>query len=143
MMGLLDLYGEVGTTNVQGEKVKKLDIMILSLKRAQSVALLCSEEDELPIIIDADNPKYIVIFDVNISIGTIFGIYKRDDTTLKTTMNEVLKPGRDLMCSGYAAYSNSTMFVITLGEGVYGFTLDTNCGEFILTHPNIIIQYIQ
>ena len=78
--------------------------------------------------------------DCNLSVGTIFGIYKKDPKkNTKTTAKDVLKPGRELIAAGYALYDSATMIVLTTGNGVNGFTLDPALGEFILTHRNIRI----
>ncbi|GAA5912035.1 hypothetical protein JCM8208_006464 [Rhodotorula glutinis] len=151
--GLLNLIGQAGSSNVQGEDQKKLDIlsndsMINSLRASGKCAVLVSEENEDPIFIDtAHRGRYCVVFDpldgssnidAGVNIGTIFGVYKcRDDS--EGTLEDVLRPGSELQVAGYCMYGSSANLVISTGQGVNGYTLDNGIGEFILTHPNIRI----
>uniref|UniRef100_A0A1I7UKZ9 fructose-bisphosphatase n=1 Tax=Caenorhabditis tropicalis TaxID=1561998 RepID=A0A1I7UKZ9_9PELO len=149
--GLAKLYGIAGSTNVQGEEVKKLDVlsnelMINMLKSSYTTCLLVSEEnDELIEVEEKRRGKYIVTFDpldgssnidCLVSIGTIFGIYKKNGDG-PATVDDVLKPGKEMVAAGYALYGSATMVVLSTGDGVNGFTLDPSIGEFILTHPNM------
>lgn len=148
--GLFRLYGAEGSQNVQGETVKKLDVIanesfITSLKRSGTVSLMVSEENESAIEVEDANGHYLVAFDpldgssnidANVSIGTIFGIYKKE-TTGKATKEDILQPGHKMVAAGYTMYGSATVMVLTTGTGVNGFTLDPSSGEFVLTHPNI------
>lgn len=149
--GLVGILGNHGSVNVQGEEVKKLDIManeefIAAFKRGNECAAVISEEDEG---INHLNPlgHYIVAIDpldgssnidVNVSIGTIFSIYRRiTPVGTDVTMEDCLQPGTAQVAAGYILYGSSTMLVYTTGKGVNGFTLDPSIGEFCLSHPNI------
>ncbi len=153
--GLVDILGDEGTTNVQGEEVKKLDVyannqLIGVLKHGISCAGIGSEElDEIEIFDDelSNQSKYVCLFDpldgssnidVNVSIGTIFSIYRRV-TSLGTpcTLEDFLQPGRKQVAAGYIVYGSSTMLVYATRRGVNGFTLDPSIGEFSLSHANI------
>ncbi|CAB3408123.1 unnamed protein product [Caenorhabditis bovis] len=149
--GLAKLYGIAGSTNVQGEEVKKLDVlsnelMINMLKSSYTTSLLVSEEnDELIVVDEKRQGSYIVTFDpldgssnidCLVSIGTIFGIYKKKSSG-PPTEKDVLRPGKEMVAAGYALYGSATMVVLSTGSGVNGFTLDPSIGEFILTHPNM------
>jgi fructose-1,6-bisphosphatase I len=154
--GLVDILGLAGRQNVQGEQVRKLDdfanhTMIHRLARSSEVCALVSEEDadliDIPRHIHRGN--YIVIFDpldgssnidANVSIGTIFSIFRRvtsgnDDGTLE----DVLQPGHKQVAAGYIIYGSSAVMVYSAGAGVHGFTLDPSVGEFLLSHENIRI----
>ncbi len=154
--GLADVLGRAGSINVQGEEVQKLDnIANQVLKRMLSstgeVCALVSEEEadiiEIPRHFKRGN--YLVHFDpldgssnidANVSIGTIFSIYRRvtapeTDADLK----DALQPGLKQVAAGYVIYGSSCMLVYSTGHGVHGFTLDPSVGEFILSHPNISI----
>ncbi|XP_014251326.1 fructose-1,6-bisphosphatase 1 [Cimex lectularius] len=155
--GFTHLYGMAGSTNVQGEEVKKLDILsnnlfVNMLKSSYTTCALVSEENENLIIVDEEKRgKYIVCFDpldgssnidCLVSIGSIFSIYRTDLPQGKTaTLNDVLKPGKEVVCAGYALYGSATMLVLTLGQGwgVHGFMLDPAIGEFLLTERNITV----
>jgi len=148
--GLFRLYGTEGSTNVQGEIVKKLDVVAnnayqTSFKRSNTVSLMVSEEDTDPIFVKESTGRYLAVFDpldgssnidANVSIGSIFGIYKNPAES-QTKVEDVLQPGSKLVAAGYAMYGSATMIVLTTGTGVNGFTLDPTSGEFVLTHPNI------
>ena len=152
--GLVDLYGETGDINVQGEVQKKLDLLaheefVRALRRGGEVCLIGSEEnaEAIPLIFDDCQGKYVVLFDpldgssnvdVNVSIGTIFSIYRiPEDHVGRVTMESALQCGRQQVAAGYVVYGSSTMLVYTTGAGVYGFTLDPSIGEFLLSHPEI------
>jgi len=157
--GLADILGATGRTNVQDEQVQKLDVFANSviIERLQHLGQLCcmgSEEDADLIDIPSRYPKgnYIIVFDpldgssnidVNVSIGTIFGIYKKksDETDIDMLMNDVLQPGMNQVAAGYFIYGSSSMMVYTTGNGtgVHGFTLYPSVGEFLLSHENIRI----
>ncbi|KAL6070057.1 Fructose-1,6-bisphosphatase [Balamuthia mandrillaris] len=153
--GIFDLYGNEGSTNIQGEVVKKLDTLanqsfITSLKRCKKVCIMASEEDEHPIVVSGSDGNYSCVFDpldgssnidANVSIGTIFGIYHRiSDKSKDATVEDLLQPGTSLVAAGYTLYGSATLLVLTTGNGVNGFTLDTTSGEFVLTHPNITMK---
>jgi len=152
--GLVNIIGKAESTNYHGEEQQKLDVfanekMIQALDHTGQICGMASEEVDEVIRIPSKYPKgkYLVVFDpldgssnidVNISIGTIFGIYKRkSDSTVDGCEEDFLQPGRDLVASGYVIYGSSTMFVYTTGNGVNGFTLDPSVGEFILSHPDM------
>jgi len=150
---LINLVGLAGETNVQGEEQKKLDvlsndIMVNSLRASGKTAVLVSEElEEAVIIEDAQKGKYCVVFDpldgssnidAGVNIGTIFGIYHIKPES-KGTIEDVLRPGRDMVAAGYVMYGSSCNLVLSTGRAVNGYTLDTALGEFILTHPDITI----
>jgi fructose-1,6-bisphosphatase I len=153
--GLVDILGDYGSTNVQGEEVKKLDIYANNqfmgvLQRGVSCAGIASEElDDYVAFDDAvsRNSKYICMFDpldgsgnidVNVSIGTIFGIYRRvTERGTPVTKEDFLQKGINQVAAGYVIYGSSTMMVYATRRGVNGFTLDPSIGEFCLSHPDI------
>lgn len=150
--GLAQLYGMAGNTNVQGEDVKKLDVlsnelMINMLKSSYNCCALVSEENEHVIEVEVSRQgKYIVTFDpldgssnidCLVSIGTIFGIYKRVTSDGPVDDQDILQPGRKMVAAGYALYGSATLVVLCTGSYVNGFTLDPSIGEFILTNPNM------
>lgn len=152
--GLVDILGEIGDENVQGEPVKKLDIyandaFISSLNAGGQCAAIASEENEDIIVLDganAEKGRYLVCMDpldgssnidVNVSVGTIFSVLKRKETNVKVTEDEFFVAGTEQVAAGYVIYGSSTMLVYTTGNGVNGFTLDPSIGEFCLSHPNI------
>lgn len=151
--GLVEILGLTGNENIQGEQVQKLDdysndTLINILSKNQSVGGVASEEMADPVYFEDHNEaRYCVLFDpldgssnidVNVSIGTIFSIYKLKKDGEITEM-DFLRKGREQLASGYILYGSSTMLVFTTGEGVHGFTLDPSLGEFILSHENITI----
>lgn len=152
--GIFDLYGADGSTNATGDSVKKLDVLandafITSLKRCRKVCIMASEENEDPVLVEDTAGQYVAVFDpldgssnidVNISIGTIFGIYKKLDASKPATVADILQPGVNMICAGYTMYGSATQLVYTSGNGVQGFTLDPSSGEFVLTHPSIKIK---
>lgn len=152
--GLLDVLGETGDVNIQGERVKKLDnfaheTMVKALDHGGNLCVMASEEEEEVIPIPDQFPlgKYVCLFDpldgsanidANVSVGTIFTIYKRISPEGRPgTLDDTLQPGHMQICAGYVIYGSSTMLVYTTGNGVHGFTLDPSYGEFVLSHPNI------
>ena len=152
--GLVDILGEAGQENVQGESVKKLDLyandqFIAAFKSGGECAAVASEEDEDIVILDglnSQNGKYLVSIDpldgssnidVNISVGTIFSVLQRKDTSKTVKKEEFFVAGKEQVAAGYVIYGSSTMLVYTTGNGVNGFTLDPSIGEFCLSHPNI------
>ena len=157
--GLVDILGATGKINVQDEQVQKLDMFAnrVIVQRMQHIGQLwCmgSEEDPDLIEIPSQYPRgdYILLFDpldgssnidVNVSIGTIFGIYKRQVSRQsgEILLSEVLQPGIKQMAAGYFIYGSSTIMVYTTGNGagVHGFTLFPSVGEFLLSHENIQI----
>jgi len=150
---LINLVGLAGETNIQGEEQKKLDvlandIMVNSLRASGKTAVLVSEELDDAIVIEGRlKGRYCVVFDpldgssnidAGVNIGTIFGIYRVADGSVGT-IQDVLRPGREMVAAGYTMYGSSANLVLTTGSGVNGYTLDAALGEFILTHPNITI----
>ena len=153
--GLVDILGDAGTINVQGEDVKKLDIYANNqfmgvLQHGISCAGIGSEELDDFVVFDdevSNQSKYVVMFDpldgsgnidVNVSIGTIFSVYRRVSERGKPcTKADFLQPGNRQVAAGYVIYGSSTMFVYATRRGVNGFTLDPSIGEFCLSHPDI------
>jgi len=153
--GLVDILGDAGEINVQGENVKKLDVfannqLTAVLQHGISCAGIGSEEIDDFVAFDDDvsrQSKYICLFDpldgsgnidVNVSIGTIFGVYRRVTPIGSIAMREdFLQPGINQVAAGYIVYGSSTMLVYATRRGVNGFTLDPSIGEFCLSHPNI------
>ncbi|KAI7885356.1 fructose-1,6-bisphosphatase [Lichtheimia hyalospora FSU 10163] len=150
--GLVNLLGLTGTANVQGEDVKKLDLLANDIFRNALISsgkacVLVSEEDENAMVIQDHNQrgKYIVTFDpldgssnidCGVSIGTIFGIFKVADHE-NPTEKDLLRNGRELIAAGYCMYGSYCEMILSVGNGVNGFTLDPAIGEFIMTHPDI------
>ena len=155
--GLADILGDMGETNVQGEDQKKLDVyaneqFINALRSGGECLAVASEENEDLIEIESPvskNAKYVVCIDpldgssnidVNVSIGTIFSIYRRKaDRNGATTIDDFMIKGTEQVAAGYVIYGSSTMLVYTTGKGVNGFTLDPSIGEFCLSHPDMKI----
>ena len=152
--GLVDILGETGTVNIQGERVKKLDVFaneqfIAAFKAGGEVCAIASEENDDIISINTDiskNAKYVIAIDpldgssnidVNVSIGTIFSIYRRVSLKGAGVLEDFMQRGTDQVAAGYIIYGSSCMLVYTTGKGVNGFTLDPSIGEFCLSHPNI------
>ncbi|ALG67213.1 class 1 fructose-bisphosphatase [Beggiatoa leptomitoformis] len=152
---LMDIMGAMDTVNIQGEVQKKLDVIsndifIQSNEWAGHLAAMVSEEMEEVYPIPSKYPrgKYLLVFDPldgssnienNVSIGTIFSILRCPDGVTNPTLTDFLQAGTRQVCAGYAIYGPATMLVLTTGNGVNGFTLDKNVGEFVLTHPHIMI----
>ncbi len=153
--GLVDILGDAGTINVQDEEVKKLDIFANNqfmgvLRHGISCAGIGSEELDDVVIFDdeiSNNSKYVCLFDpldgssnidVNVSIGTIFSVYKRvSPLGSPATKEDFLQPGNKQVAAGYVIYGSSTVMVYATKRGVNGFTLDPSIGEFSLSHPGI------
>ena len=151
--GLVDILGQAGVVNIQGEEQQKLDVfaheMIFQIcDHSGRLCVMASEEEEDILRIPEQYKKgsYALVFDpldgssnidVNVSIGTIFGIYRCVDWDLRGRAEDVLQPGKDLVAAGYVLYGSSTMLVYTTGQGVHGFTLDQELGEFLLSHKNM------
>ncbi len=153
--GLVDILGEAGTTNIQGEDVQKLDIFANNqftgvLRHGISCAGIASEElDDIVVFNDeiSNQSKYVCLFDpldgssnvdVNVSIGTIFSIYRRVSEIGKPcTPEDFMQPGVKQVAAGYIVYGSSTMMVYATRRGVNGFTLDPSIGEFTLSHPDM------
>lgn len=153
--GLVDILGETGNVNVQGEEVKKLDEFANNeltgvLRHGISCAGIASEELDDMVIFDDDisrNSKYICMYDpldgstnidVNVSIGTIFSVYRRvTEKGTPVTVEDFLQAGNRQVAAGYIIYGSSTILVYATKRGVNGFTLDQSIGEFCLSHPDI------
>ena len=153
--GLVDILGDAGTMNVQGEEVKKLDVFANNqfmgvLRHGISCAGIGSEEMDDIVVFDdeiSNQSKYVCLFDpldgssnidVNVSIGTIFSVYRRVSELGKpATAADFLQPGNNQVAAGYMIYGSSTMMVYATRRGVNGFTLDQSIGEFTLSHPDI------
>lgn len=152
--GLVDILGEHGSMNIQGENVKKLDVyandqFIAALSAGGETCAVASEENEELVHIDnhvSRNAKYIVCvdpldgssnIDVNVSIGTVFSIYRRTSFGGMAEESDYLQRGTEQVAAGYIIYGSSTMLVYTTGKGVNGFTLDPSIGEFCLSHPEM------
>jgi fructose-1,6-bisphosphatase I len=153
--GLAGILGVTRDINVQGETVQKLDVianqtLLQFLGNRGNVAIMASEENEDPIIVERDRKlgKYVVVFDpldgssnidVNVSVGTIFSILRReqDPTGTRDTLADVLQPGYKQVAAGYVVYGSSTMLVYAAGRGVHGFTLDPSIGAYLLSHENM------
>jgi fructose-1,6-bisphosphatase I len=154
--GLVDILGAAGDTNVQGEDQQKLDvyaneIFIKTLTNREIVCGIASEEEDDFITITGRNKKndnkYVVLMDpldgssnidVNVSVGTIFSIYRRvTPTGTPVTIEDFLQPGKNQVAAGYIVYGTSTMIVYSTGHGVNGFTLNPAIGTYYLSHPNM------
>lgn len=155
--GLQDILGAVGTTNVQGESQMKLDVfsdnaLFNAVRWGGQVCGAASEEQEKYFAFDNEvsrKSKYVILFDpldgssnidVNVSIGTIFSIFRRKSSVGDlANVNDFLQRGVDQVAAGYVIYGSSTMLVYTTGHGVNGFTLEPSIGEFCLSHENMQI----
>ena len=152
--GLVDILGFAGSTNVQGEEVKKLDLfanekIISAIGQHGRFAIMGSEENE-GVIIPPKNESgsYALLFDpldgssnidVNVSVGTIFSIFKlKGDDPGKASISDCLQHGYEQVAAGYVIYGSSVVMVYTTGHGVHGFTYDPTIGEFLLSHENIV-----
>lgn len=154
--GLVDIIGAVGDTNIQGEDQQKLDVyandkFIQTLTKRNIVCGIASEEEDDFISINSQDEnhqnKYIVLIDpldgssnidVNVSVGTIFSIYRRvTPVGTPVTLDDFLQKGSEQVAAGYVVYGTSTMLVYTTGDGVNGFTLNPAIGSFYLSHPNM------
>lgn len=155
--GLVNILGVEGSENFTGDTVQKLDMyanekLIDCLKNSGECCGIASEENEdiIPLpSVGSKNAKYVVVFDpldgssnidVNVSVGTIFGIYRRiSDPKEPCNLDDFMQKGADLVAAGYVIYGTSTILVYTTGRGVNGFTLDPSIGEFCLSHRDIKI----
>jgi fructose-1,6-bisphosphatase I len=155
--GLADILGFEGSQNIQGEDQKKLDVFannqfIRALRIGGQCCAIASEENDDLITFDSPlskNGKYVVAIDpldgssnieVNVSIGTIFSVYRRkSEPGTDGTVEDALQPGIEQVAAGYVIYGSSTMLVYTTGHGVNAFTLDPSVGLFLMSHPNIKI----
>lgn len=152
--GLVDILGDAGTMNIQGEGQQKLDIFannqfITALKSGGECCIVATEEEEDYVRIDSaisKNAKYIICIDpldgssnidCNVAVGTIFSILRRLSSEGEPSLADVLQKGTDQIAAGYIIYGSSTMLVYTTGNGVNGFTLDPSIGEFCLSHPDM------
>lgn len=155
--GLVDALGKAGSENIQGEAQQKLDVFgndqfISAFRSGREVCGVGSEELD-DILAEKEgftkDGKYIVLFDpldgssnidVNVSIGTIFSIYRRkSEIGAECTIKDFLQKGSEQIAAGYVIYGSSTMLVLTTGNGVNGFTLDPSIGTYCLSHPNMRI----
>lgn len=151
--GLVDILGLAGSTNIQGEAQQKLDIYA-----DQLIHKLCDHTGRLCVMVSEEHPdilripdkypkgRYVLVYDpldgssnidVNVSTGTIFGIYRCLDWDNRGRLEDCLQPAKDLVAAGYVLYGTSTMMVYTTGSGVHGFTLDPDLGEFLLSNERI------
>lgn len=153
--GLADILGRADSINVQGEEQQKLDVYAddLIFRLCDHTGRLCvmaseEHEDILTIPDRFEKGSYVLVYDpldgssnidVNVSIGTIFGIYRCVDWEQRGRLEDCLQPGCNLVAAGYVLYGASTMLVYTTGQGVHGFTLDPAIGEFLLSHPNMTL----
>jgi len=154
--GLVDILGNAGDTNIQGEDQQKLDVyanevFIKTLTNREIVCGIASEEEDDFITIKGSNEKndnkYVVLIDpldgssnidVNVSVGTIFSIYRRvTPSGTPVTLEDFLQPGNQQVAAGYIVYGTSTMIVYSTGHGVNGFTLNPAIGTYYLSHPNM------
>jgi len=158
---LSDMTGLAGAENVQGEDQKKLDVISNEvfcncLRASGRTSVIASEEEDTPVGVEETYAgNYICVFDpldgssnidAGVSVGSIFGIYSEteqclvedtDDEKLAKCVTNVCQPGTNLLASGYCMYSSSCVLVLTVGNGVYGFTLDPTMGEFVMSHENM------
>lgn len=152
--GLIDILGKTGEANVQGEEVQKLDVFadqqfIKALSGSGVVCAIGSEEQDEIIEVDGTAGEYVVLIDpldgssnidVNVSIGTIFSVYRRlTQPGEPVEPRDYLQAGSHQVAAGYVVYGSSTMLVYTTGKGVYAFTLDPSIGEFFLSNESIRI----
>ena len=151
--GLLDILGRADNVNVQGEDQQKLDVYAddVIFRLCDHTGRLCAmaseeHEDFLRIPEQFHKGSYVLVYDpldgssnidVNVSIGTIFGIYRTVDYAKRGRLEDFLQPGHKMVAAGYVLYGSSTMLVYSTGQGVHGFTLDPDIGEFLLSHENM------
>jgi fructose-1,6-bisphosphatase I len=154
--GLVDITGSVGAENVQGEEQQKLDLYAndkfkAALEARDQVCGVASEEEDEAVAFNKElnkNAKYVLLMDpldgssnidVNVSVGTIFSIYRRvSPVGTPPTEEDFLQPGEKQVAAGYVIYGSSTMLVYTTGNGVHGFTYDPSIGSFCLSHENLM-----
>jgi fructose-1,6-bisphosphatase I len=154
--GLANILGKAGSINVQGEEQQKLDVyahntLVRLIDHTGRVCVMASEEDPDPIAIpnEYECGPYVLLFDpldgssnidYNVSVGTIFSIYRRlSEQGQRGTLEDLLQPGLNMVAAGYVIFGSSTMLVYSAGQGTHGFTLDPTVGEFFLSHPDIHI----
>lgn len=153
--GLTDILGEAGVENSSGDVVQKLDVQADELfinyfSKTDNFCALASEEQEgIVALQNGAQSEYVIAFDpldgssnidYNVSVGTIFSIHKRISPIGQPgTVEDFLQPGSAQVAAGYVLYGSSTMLVYSTGHGVHGFTLDASIGEWLLSHPAIII----
>lgn len=151
--GLAEVLGKTGLSNVHGEEQTRLDLyaqeqIYKAMDHGGHLCVMASEESDsiIPIPDKFKKGKYVLLFDpldgssnidANVSIGTIFSIYKKKDPGPDGTLDDCLRKGSEQVCAGYVVYGSSTMLVYTTGNGVHGFTLDPSIGEFLLSHPDM------
>jgi fructose-1,6-bisphosphatase I len=151
--GLVEILGEADEINVQGEQQQKLDvyadeIIYRACSHAGRLCIMASEEREeaIPIPDQHELGEYVLVYDpldgssnidVNVSIGTIFGIYRCRDWDQRGRIEDLLQPGKNLVAAGYVLYGSSTMLIYSTGQGVHAFTLDPELGEFLLSHDSL------
>jgi len=151
--GLVNILGPTDRMNISGDVVKKLDefadrTIYRAMDHIGHLCVMASEENEDLLQIPANYPegKYVLLYDpldgsgnidANITIGTIFSIYRRVSSSGPGTMDDVLQPGHRQVAAGYILFGSSMMFVYSTGHGVHGFTLDPSVGEFLLSHENL------
>ena len=151
--GLMNISGSIGTQNTAGDNQQKLDVLAnirfnRSLHKGGEVCAIVSEEEDEIIRVNK-NARYVVAIDpldgssnidVNVSIGTIFSIYRRiSELGTEVTMEDILQPGTNQVAAGYVLYGSSTMLVYTTGSGVNGFTYEPSLGEYFLSHQDMMI----
>lgn len=152
MAGLAGILGSTGQLNVQGEIVQKLDEYAESIieeivgSSGYVCALLSEEQKDVIEVAPENRGRYIVAYDpldgssnidANVTIGTIFAIYRKVSEGSEVTRSDTMQPGRNQVAAGYILYGSSTVFVYTVGDGVHGFTLDPSVGEYLLSHEDI------
>ena len=153
--GLVNILGSADRINVSGDEVKKLDVfadetIYKAMDHGGHLCVMASEENEDVLQIPEEYPtgKYVLLYDpldgssnidANITIGSIFSLYKRVTPSGNGTLEDCLQPGKNLVAAGYVIYGSSTIFVYSTGTGVHGFTYDPSVGEFLLSHENIRI----
>lgn len=155
--GLVEILGATDEENIQGETVMKLDAfaqdrIFKAMDHGGNLCCMASEEVEhiIPIPSKFAKGNYILVFDPldgssnidkNVSIGTIFGVFRRVTSAGDGKLEDVLQPGCKQVAAGYVVYGSSTILVYSTGSGVHGFTLDPSVGEFLLSHPDIRIPH--
>ncbi len=153
--GLVDILGLTGRINVQGEEVQKLDmyahhILVRTIGQSGYICVMASEEEQDVIHLPEGEKigHYAIAFDpldgssnidANVSIGSVFSIFRRRTPFGPGSVDDLLRPGREQVAAGYILYGSSTMMVFSSGDGVHGFTYDPSAGEFLLSHPYIKI----
>jgi fructose-1,6-bisphosphatase I len=153
--GLINILGTTGETNVQGETVKKLDALanddfVKVFQHSGYVCALASEEMEKPIVVPGNWPhgKYMLLFDPldgssntdnNMPLGAIFSVLRYPRADRLPAEEDLMRRGTEQIAAGYLLYGSSTMLVYTVGQGVYGFTLEPSIGEYLLSHEQIRI----